>query len=129
MTELGRPVDAQSIRIGAWFARDFQHYFSGWSVSPDGGILGVILREDIIDFDSFRTAWALEQGKWIASRLYPQAEPATPQAALEAPSPHAPPRGVDFSFVRNERLRRIAERDYTERRKNPLAHWTRSGRV
>jgi hypothetical protein len=114
LAEIDPHADTQLLRVGAKFALDFQGYFSGWSLSPDGGVSSVTLREEIIDFDSFDTAWALEQGAWIAERLPPQVEPETPQAALQAPGPQPPPSGADFSFVKNYRLRRIAERDYSE---------------
>jgi len=114
LTDIDPHADSQLLRVGAKFALDLQGYFSGWSLSPDGAVSSMTLREDIIDFDSFDTEWALEQGKWIASGLHPQPEPATPQAVSEAPSPQVPPSGVDFSFVKSDPLRRIAERDYSE---------------
>jgi len=112
--EIDSTADTQLARVGALFALDFRSYFSSWSLTPDGAVLGVGLREEIIDFESFETAWALEQGSWIASRLSPEVEPETPQAALEAPSTQPPPSGVDFSFMKNDEFRQIAERDYSE---------------
>jgi len=114
LVDIDPTAETQLLRAGAKFALDLRSYFSGWSASPDGAVSTVTLREEIIDFDSFDTAWALQQGAWIAERLPPQVEPETPQAAPQAPAPQPPPSGGDFSFVKNDQLRRIVGRDYSE---------------
>jgi hypothetical protein len=53
----------EMVTIGMLFATDFSAYFGGWGSTVDGPIIALDVLDEILDFDSFDSAWREELRK------------------------------------------------------------------
>lgn len=109
----------EMVNLGLLMPTDFSSFIGGWSLSGVDVLSGkdvvssVTLREDILDFETLESAW---------SDVLLWRESAAARRKLIEP-PRVVPRGLafapltevsDFSFVADNRLRHIVQRDHAE---------------
>jgi hypothetical protein len=106
-------ISAEDIRIASQFLRDFPGYFNNFDSSAEAPVSAVFVSENILDFEGLEQSWEDE-----LDRRKPLSSP-TPMTTPE-PRPTGPKEFAaegflpDLSFVSDEKLRRILERDYLE---------------
>src|SRR2546427_3036942 len=107
------PVSEETVRIGMLFSRDFRNYFSNFDNSPDTPTTTVYVTENILDFEDLQQAWQEELNRRRPAPTTPAATTVSEDRIQKAR--HSQGIGLaDFSFVADQGLRQIIQRDYLE---------------
>lgn len=100
---LGGAVDNKMVHVGALMAADFTSYVAGWSISENGGVNSVTVREGIIDFDSLDEAWSEEEIKRNSQAaqlgFVERSHPVAPEV-VSPPQSGSPMRGEEWAIAR-----------------------------
>jgi hypothetical protein len=110
-------IDAE---LGMHIAAEFLYFVKNHGTADDGQVVTLTPKEEILDFTNVEEAWQLELKRRLEQRNLNHIEPELNLSSA------ARPVQMDFTFVTDERLRSIIQRDYDELQKVKGANATLS---